>query len=116
MSPLSHDESQQPPDNPTLLCQICNKPVPIETARTNSDGKAVHSDCYLHEIHDHDGHVKKRSWLAIAKELSEEQDSAKFGELAEELNKALDEAEAERHPLVQKKPDRLLNNVSPFFL
>ena len=30
---------------------------------------------------------QKRSWLAIAEELSHEQDSAKVAELAEELNK-----------------------------
>ena len=28
---------------------ICNKPVPIETAKTDSDGKAIHEDCYFHE-------------------------------------------------------------------
>jgi hypothetical protein len=65
--------------------------VPIENARTDSDGKAVHGDCYVHEINDHNGHVKeeKRSWSAIAKELSQEQDLHRVGELANELNKAL---------------------------
>ena len=81
MNPLPHDESQEgASDTSSWLCRICNKPVPIETARTDSDGKAVHSDCYLHEVNGHDGHAKqeKRSWLAIAKELSEEHDSVKF--------------------------------------
>lgn len=53
------------------------------------------------------GHVteEKRSWSAIAEELSQEQDSEKVGKLAEELNNALDQEEAERHPPIQKKPD-----------
>jgi len=108
MNAFPHDESQQRPSNTSLLlCRICNKPVPIESARTDSDGKAVHGDCYVHKINGHDGRVKEqgRSWLAIAEELSQEQDSGKVGELVEELNKALDEAEAERHPPIQKKPD-----------
>src|SRR5262249_328976 len=109
MNPLSHNVSQQRSlDTSSLLCRICHKPVPIETFRTDSDGEAVHGDCYVQEIH-HDGNVKeqKRSWSAIAEELSQEQDSGKVGELAEELNKALDEAEAERHPSIQKRPDGL---------
>jgi hypothetical protein len=87
-----------------LLCRICNKPVSIETAFTDGDGKTVHGDCFVHRIQDHDGHMKeeKRSWSAIAKELSQEQDPGKVGELANELNDALDQAEAERHPPIQK--------------
>lgn len=111
-----HDESPQGSSNTSsLLCRICNQPVPIETARTDSDGKAVHGDCYVHEINGHDGRVKEqtRPWLAIAEELSHEQDSGKVGKLAVELNKALDEAEAESHPPIQKKPDgsRLRNDL-----
>lgn len=88
--------------------------MPIETAKTDSDGRAVHTDCYFLEVSQEksnsghtDGHAKeeKRSWLAIAKELSQEQDPKKFGELAEELNNALDREEAERHRPIQNKPD-----------
>ena len=27
-------------------CAICNKPVELETAKTDENGKAVHGDCY----------------------------------------------------------------------
>jgi hypothetical protein len=28
-------------------CRICNKPVELETAKTDESGKAVHEDCYV---------------------------------------------------------------------
>jgi len=86
MNPLPHDESPQHSENPTLLCRICNQPVLIETARTDSEGKAVHEDCYVHEING-----QRRSWLSIATELSEEHDPTKFAELVKDLIEALDE-------------------------
>src|SRR5215469_8529366 len=103
MNPLPH-KSQQPPSDTSLLCPICNKQVSIETAQADSEGKAVHSDCYLQKINDHDGVAKdeKRSWSAIAKQLCEEQDPSKVVELAGELNEALDQTEEERHPPIQK--------------
>jgi hypothetical protein len=33
-----------------LRCSICRKPVPIETAKTDSDGLAVHGECYLRSV------------------------------------------------------------------
>jgi hypothetical protein len=30
-----------------LLCRICGKPVPVETSKTDRDGKAIHEDCYV---------------------------------------------------------------------
>jgi len=30
-----------------VICQICKKPVVLETARINEYGKAVHEDCYV---------------------------------------------------------------------
>ena len=33
-----------------LKCAICNKPVAIETAKTDDDGQAVHEECYLQRI------------------------------------------------------------------
>ena len=36
------------PKNPStfaLLCRI-GKPVPLETAKTDGDGKAIHEECY----------------------------------------------------------------------
>jgi hypothetical protein len=33
-----------------LECGICHLPVPVETAKTDSDGKAVHDACYLNSL------------------------------------------------------------------
>jgi hypothetical protein len=32
------------------ICDICNKPVKLETSRTDEHGKAVHEGCYLLKI------------------------------------------------------------------
>lgn len=110
MDPPRHDEpTQQSARTLPLLCRICNKPVTIETARTDSDGKAVHGDCYVHEINDQrssDGGLReqKRSWLVIAKELSQEQNPTKVTELAKELSKALNEKAALKAK-TEKAPD-----------
>jgi len=32
------------------LCRICGKPVSLETAKANHEGKAVHEDCYVAAI------------------------------------------------------------------
>lgn len=29
------------------FCPICDKPVPLESAKTDEDGKAIHEDCYV---------------------------------------------------------------------
>jgi hypothetical protein len=31
----------------TPHCYICNKPVTLETAKADAEGKTVHSGCYL---------------------------------------------------------------------
>ena len=31
-------------------CSICNKPMEIETAKTDEDGKAVHEECYAARV------------------------------------------------------------------
>jgi hypothetical protein len=33
-----------------LSCALCNQPVPIETANTDGQGRAVHSDCYAETL------------------------------------------------------------------
>ena len=33
-----------------LSCALCNQPVPIETANTDAQGRAVHSDCYAEKL------------------------------------------------------------------
>ena len=38
---VSNQESVLP------LCCVCNKPVPLETAKTDGNGCAVHEECYL---------------------------------------------------------------------
>ncbi len=30
-----------------LHCRTCGRPVAVETAKTDSDGQAVHEECYL---------------------------------------------------------------------
>jgi hypothetical protein len=30
-----------------INCSICNKPVDLETAKTDEDGKTVHGECYV---------------------------------------------------------------------
>jgi len=32
------------------ICSICNLPVPLNSAKTDEDGKAVHEDCYLTKL------------------------------------------------------------------
>jgi len=43
--------AQPTPPRPILpstpLCHICNKPVPLETAKTDDSGYPVHEDCYV---------------------------------------------------------------------
>ena len=94
MSP-HHSESPEPLNSPGLLCRICHKPVAIDAAKTDSDGKAVHGECYLLEINHEisiDGHRngQGRPSAVIAKELSNEHDPAKIIDFAKELTKALD--------------------------
>jgi len=31
---------------PEINCIICNKPVTLETSKTDANGKAVHEECY----------------------------------------------------------------------
>jgi hypothetical protein len=30
-----------------LRCRICRKPVPVEIAKTDGEGQAIHEDCYI---------------------------------------------------------------------
>ena len=34
----------------SVPCQLCEKPVPLESARINELGKPVHEECYLQVI------------------------------------------------------------------
>lgn len=38
------------PESHLPTCHICNKPVKLETAKTDESGRAVHSGCYLLKI------------------------------------------------------------------
>jgi hypothetical protein len=33
-----------------LLCQICYLPVPLETSKTDAEGRAVHEECYAAKL------------------------------------------------------------------
>jgi hypothetical protein len=32
------------------LCPICNKPIALETSKTDENGRAVHEDCYIKRL------------------------------------------------------------------
>jgi hypothetical protein len=76
---------------PILLCQICNKAVAIDGAKTDSDGRPVHGECYALLINSgtEQADGKTRSWSAIAEQIIHEQDPHKVIALANELIKAL---------------------------
>jgi hypothetical protein len=40
-------EEHPAPLNSIPLYRLCNKPVSLETAKTDGDGQAVHEDCYV---------------------------------------------------------------------
>ena len=79
-----------------LLCRICRKPVSVSNAKSDSDGQAIHVDCYTLKMRfeqaSRDRHAKAvRPWNVIAAEVSKEQVPKKMTELVTELNQALDE-------------------------
>ena len=40
--------AQISPSTPLILrCRICRKLVPIETAKTDGEGQAIHEECYV---------------------------------------------------------------------
>ena len=90
------------------MCQICGKPLPVETAKADADGKTIHEECYALKVEledaSQDGHANvTRPWKVIAAEVSREQDPKKMTELVSELNQALDEQKIDGTPKV--KPD-----------
>ena len=51
MKPSHHGDFQESrSDTPVLRCRICHHVVPIEKAKTDSDGKAVHEDRYFLQV------------------------------------------------------------------
>jgi len=34
----------------TPLCPICNKPLQLETSKTDENGRAVHEECYIKRL------------------------------------------------------------------
>ena len=48
-----------------LLCLICGKPVTLETANTDAEGKAIHEECYGLTLKRE--HATARSFSATAK-------------------------------------------------
>ena len=33
-----------------LICHLCNKTIPVEQAKTDENGKAVHETCYVAKV------------------------------------------------------------------
>jgi hypothetical protein len=51
----------QYPGHKQLLCPICNKPVKLETAKSDEGGKAIHEECYLSKLSDEAAPELKRA-------------------------------------------------------
>jgi len=34
----------------SIVCSICAIPLPLETSRTDEDGRGVHEECYVRKI------------------------------------------------------------------
>ena len=32
------------------ICSICHRPVPLNDAKTDEDGNAIHEDCYITKL------------------------------------------------------------------
>jgi hypothetical protein len=46
---LKEHRFMEPPES-KINCSICNKPVSLETAKTDEFGRAVHQECYLFKV------------------------------------------------------------------
>jgi len=46
---------------PILLCRICSQPVPVETAKTDGNGQAIHEVCYTSSLTRETGSWTRRS-------------------------------------------------------
>jgi hypothetical protein len=102
-NPFKNPRQCQEIPNPSsaTLCRICNKPVPLEIAKADGDGKAIHEECYAQKLRlekasnaGQDGKTDgaaTRPWKVIAAQVAQEQDPKKITELVAELNKALRE-------------------------
>jgi len=95
----------------SLLCGFCGRLVPIEIAKTDADGKAIHEECYSLKVKleqaSRDGH-STRPWKAVAEEVTRERDPKRLTELVTELNQALDEQGIDGKPKMtdgKGKPD-----------
>ena len=47
---MSTHPHAQIPRSSLLLCPLCNKPVSVESAKTDERGRAIHEDCYVLEL------------------------------------------------------------------
>jgi len=85
------------PTKDSVVCGICGKPGPVNSAKADADGRAIHEECYALKVQFEqagrgDGHAgTSRPWKRIAEEVTHEQDPKKMVELVAELNQALNE-------------------------
>jgi hypothetical protein len=47
--------------HPLLRCRICSQPVPVETAKTDDNGQAIHEVCYTNSLTRKTGSWTRRS-------------------------------------------------------
>lgn len=52
--PLNRETDSETRDSSKLIlhCNLCRKPVPVETAKTDGYGQAIHEECYLFSVTD----------------------------------------------------------------
>jgi hypothetical protein len=46
---MDHDKPRKT-ESKVLLCRICGKPVRLESAKADGEGKAVHEECYVRKV------------------------------------------------------------------
>jgi hypothetical protein len=39
-----------PQESALPICPACNRPVPLESAKTDDKGRAIHEECYVHLV------------------------------------------------------------------
>jgi hypothetical protein len=50
ISPLQSRGRLSLPSAPFTICNLCSKPVELEKAKTDENGRAVHEECYLRKV------------------------------------------------------------------
>jgi hypothetical protein len=79
--------SPNPKEHSQMPCPICQLPVPLETAKTDEKGRAIHEQCYVLKLVIAE---QQRRVDELCRMIADEQNPAKVTELARELNQLLE--------------------------